>query len=1312
MKKFFTVSIVVVTIMWSIGLAGFVPSAQAVTFSSGDLIKASLPAVYYYGADGKRYVFPNEKTYKTWYADFSTVRTITDGELATIAIGGNVTYKPGVKMVKITTDPKVYAVAANGQLRWITTESIASTLYGATWTSKVEDVSDAFFTNYTVGAPINNASDYSPSAATAGAQSINVDKGLAGSVTTGGNLNVSLASDTPAASTVADTASANFTKITLSAGNTAATVKSMYITRTGLSSNDDVSNIKLVAMNGATVGSVASLGSNSKALVTFVPSLSIPANTSVSYFIRASIGLAPWGNTIALGISTASDVVLDAGTVTGAFPVMGNYMSVVLVADLGSVSVDKNALPPDSKPDAGSKRVQVSQFEVNAGPGEDLTVETISLLEAGTASNVDYANIELYSLTEGRTLGTVAAFDANSRVTFSTLNVVIPKGAKHIFQVYTDVVSGSGNTLNLDLTDGTDALVTVKGNTYGFYLTPVILNGWDGKGTDQTVNTGILNITKDVSSPATGNITQASEQPLTTWAFEVRGEAAKITRTIVKLTLGGGLLPANITNAKLVDETGSTIAGPRAITNDATGATCGFVGVCAVFTDTYIVPTGTHKFTFKTDIIANAGVAAVGTIRADIATPNTDITATGMNTRDNMTISTAAANGNVQTILAVALSAATLTQPAARTVAVGTQNFVWATASLDATASGEDVRVSAVTVRDTFTSVVVGADFREIQNLSIWADLTPASSTRGDAYETKVSNNEQPAAGVSPATKAISLTQVITVPKGSYVKIAVVGDLSTLGDTVTPNRHTMNVSAVTASGKSTGNTPAVAYSGAGQQMTDSAAGILTTSLDASSPSKSLLIASSTKQTVAVYKLQANNVEDLDIDDVRVTDTGTNGAITAISLTTGATTGIVSAAGTVTVTSAVNHTLPIVVGSTINITVNGAAYGTCNGTFAATTTGAATFTYAAPVGCVTSATAGTWTALPVITSAGHGLATGDTVRLSGTDSTPVLGSGPFTVTTFGVNNFTVSSATVVTVVGTTGTWARTNRTTALLGPVATSWYLYSSSRADGGAITDPVAVASGGSVATFVLADNTVTIPANGSVTLTVKIDVAPVDAVTVGNADPIQARVFAAGDIHVTGKSSGQQTANAQAAIPATHFAYESRPYFSLNASSPSGALVPGANTLLAIFNVKADNNDDVTFDGPTLPVVGANTLKITISSHCTAGPSAGLVLKDEDGNILDNATLAATDICTPAAAAFLFAQKDFVIPKGQTKKLYIYGNTAAMTNLGDSVQLLLNDAAASTPNLNWSINYNGGNYVEDDVIFRGGIYANALVKP
>ncbi len=140
--------------------------------ASGDLVKASGPAVYYVDPAHGRYAFPTEAAYKTWYEDFSGVRTISDQDLASYRLIGNVAYRPGTRLVKITTDPKVYAVAHGGVLRWITSEEIARYLYGDAWAQQVDDLPDPFFINYRVGAPILRMEEFDRSQELGNAPSI------------------------------------------------------------------------------------------------------------------------------------------------------------------------------------------------------------------------------------------------------------------------------------------------------------------------------------------------------------------------------------------------------------------------------------------------------------------------------------------------------------------------------------------------------------------------------------------------------------------------------------------------------------------------------------------------------------------------------------------------------------------------------------------------------------------------------------------------------------------------------------------------------------------------------------------------------------------------------------------------------------------------------------------------------------------------------------------------------------------------------------------------------------------------------------
>ncbi len=132
-------------------------------------------AVYYISSDGKRHAFPNSKVYFTWYSNFDKVKVITSSQLASIPLGANVRYKPGSKMIKFTTDIRVFAIDLKGTLRFIKSEDVAKALYGADWNTKIDDMSDAFFGSYSFGADINSSADFDVSKVMASEQNISED---------------------------------------------------------------------------------------------------------------------------------------------------------------------------------------------------------------------------------------------------------------------------------------------------------------------------------------------------------------------------------------------------------------------------------------------------------------------------------------------------------------------------------------------------------------------------------------------------------------------------------------------------------------------------------------------------------------------------------------------------------------------------------------------------------------------------------------------------------------------------------------------------------------------------------------------------------------------------------------------------------------------------------------------------------------------------------------------------------------------------------------------------------------------------------
>lgn len=115
-------------------------------------------AVYYCGRDGKRHLFASAGTYLSWYPDFSNVRIIASSVLSAIPMGDAVRSRPGSRLVKAAGDPKVYALSRGGVLRWIPNETVAKSLYGMSWTSKIDEISSATFVDrYRLGEPIGTA---------------------------------------------------------------------------------------------------------------------------------------------------------------------------------------------------------------------------------------------------------------------------------------------------------------------------------------------------------------------------------------------------------------------------------------------------------------------------------------------------------------------------------------------------------------------------------------------------------------------------------------------------------------------------------------------------------------------------------------------------------------------------------------------------------------------------------------------------------------------------------------------------------------------------------------------------------------------------------------------------------------------------------------------------------------------------------------------------------------------------------------------------------------------------------------------------
>lgn len=451
LKKIFSSFVALTTIAWSVGLGSLALPTAASAAVAGDLIKASGPAVYYYAADGKRYVFPNEKTYFSWYMDFSGVRTISDTELASIMIGGNVTIRPGTKLVKIQTDPKVYAVTLGGMLHWVESEALATSLYGANWAQRVVDVPDSFFVNYTISSSVSTpvhpngtvitytgdtsryvvwdnmkrrivsdsvfASNMFNPAFTIlttisypnGTDVVGRECRLAdviafcdGTVPTpvGGGLTVSLASDTPAAATVPkNAASVSLAKFNLMAGSAEARVDGIRIRRIGVGAASDLANVYLYDGNGTRLTTGRTINSTTNVTEFNGLNITVGAGQTKSLVIVGDFSSpATSGGQHAFEITAGSDVTLiGSSSVSGSFPVRGNVFTVGTTS-AGRLDVQKGTTP--TNPNIGAQNAEISNFKLTANTN-DIEVRRITLIQTGGISNSDLTNFNLY---QGSTL--------------------------------------------------------------------------------------------------------------------------------------------------------------------------------------------------------------------------------------------------------------------------------------------------------------------------------------------------------------------------------------------------------------------------------------------------------------------------------------------------------------------------------------------------------------------------------------------------------------------------------------------------------------------------------------------------------------------------------------------------------------------------------------------------------------------------------------------------------------------------------------------------------------------------------------------
>jgi len=637
-----------------------------------------------------------------------------------------------------------------------------------------------------------------------------------------GNVNVMTSSANPAVMTIA-TGTAHNTVLAFNVANSssvAANVTGLRLTKTGFFPTTSVSGVEVFDANGVRHGNVVTtLGSNGIAIMTFpTQPISVAAGQTVTIFVKVNLSGTSSG-TIGFNVNSASDVTISGGTVGGSFPIVGNLHNIVSGAGtIGTVTLDEMAVNStgatyNADPTASQ---EIAKFQVReTSSNEDILFNGLTLWNNGNASATDYKDVQLVDQT--------GAVVATAQPTGQTINFVlanpylITKGQTKNFTVRATIVNGASRTIQFTVYNDYD--LYVRGVSTGATLlatagttdTSFPIGDTTSTYNKVTIGSGSLIFNRAVDSSSSAVTPGSTDVVLAKYTAKPVGEDMELR------TVSFGL-----------DQDASAVALTGTVFVKVNGAV---VYSAAANTTNFPVVGTVASRTLSSYPILTAGVDNTIEIVASISSSATTADAYFVNDMDITSVKRLISNdivdptvstqdGFTRNVKAAAVTVTTLATPVAGSIVPGTNGVKLASFDLNASASGEDVRVTAVTVTDTKANGTGTAAYTDITNL-VMRDASGAQITTSSSTATNAN------------TVTFTFTNPIVVSRSATTIISLYGDVSS--GAATTQTHTFKIAVagdVTATGKDTGNTIATpSVSGSGQTQTIVSGGNLNIATD-------------------------------------------------------------------------------------------------------------------------------------------------------------------------------------------------------------------------------------------------------------------------------------------------------------------------------------------------------------------------------------------------------------------------------------------------------------------------------------------------
>jgi len=652
-----------------------------------------------------------------------------------------------------------------------------------------------------------------------------------------------------------------YTRFNVTAGSDGpVTMNSVVVQRVGPGSNASFAGVILVDQDGNQIGTDKSFNSNDQATVG--EAVVIPAGQTRSFLIAGNMNTS-LASTVgeAPGISVIN--INTSAAVSGSFPITGAFHTNNSTLVVGSVTVaqsNANATNANATKEIGTTAYKSGGLRLTAGSAEDLRFKMLRYNQTGSVSTVnDLANLKI--VVDGTAYPvTISADGKYVSANFGT-GILVPEGNSVEVYVQYDIVGGNSNnrTVIFDVDETTDILF--EGVIYGYGVSPAasstavptsrgtftITNGTPYVYDTQVTISGasVTSIAKDNTVPAQNIAVNLSNQPLGGYIVDIKGEAITVQSTVfsVATTSGAGRL----TNVSIVDENGATVAGPVDLPATASGSGT------LTFTDSITYQPGIHKYQLRGKIAAGSTNNATYIIST---TPSSQWT----NVKGDITGNTISLSGNglfsmnTMTIKSPTLVISRASSPASQTVVAGGTSVLMVNFQLDATESGEDVRLSSF-------PVLVEADSDNSTTEGDYDLLTSCQLFDGSLGLNTGSNVLNPTGATTTAdyTATATFDNPVVVSKGGVKTLGLRCNISAStasGDTFTWDHGAIGT--FSATGAVSGEAITETQGGDSDIVVTVSTGSTTVTTDASSPGYKLVSAGQTDVVVAAYKFRATN----------------------------------------------------------------------------------------------------------------------------------------------------------------------------------------------------------------------------------------------------------------------------------------------------------------------------------------------------------------------------------------------------------------------------------------------------------------------